>query len=104
MGVDGSKDGHLATTVDLQLTKVLFPTTVNFICCDIICDHLYNFMFVSDLTNHSVRSGVDLLLSLLTIPQKLHSRQYGIHSKRMNTPQENTSVIIHDYRPNNPEI
>ena len=39
-------------------------------------------MLVSDLTNHSVRSGVDLLLSLLTVPQKLHSRQYGIHRER----------------------
>ena len=72
-----------------------FPTTVNFICCDIICDHLYNFMFVSDLTNHSVRSGVDLLLSLLTVPQKLHSRQYGIHSKRMNTHVNSSWVSLH---------
>ena len=56
---------------------------------------LYNFMFVSDLTNHSVRSGVDLLLSLLTIPQKLHSRQYGIHSKRMNTHVNSSWVSRH---------
>ena len=52
-------------------------------------------MFVSDLTNHSVRSGVDLLLSLLTIPQKLHSRQYGIHSKRMNTHVNSSWVSRH---------
>ena len=52
-------------------------------------------MFVSDLTNHSVRSGVDLLLSLLTVPQKLHSRQYGIHSKRMNTHVNSSWVSRH---------
>ena len=71
---------------------------ISYICCDIICDNcdnLYNFMFVSDLTNHSVRSGVDLLLSLLTVPQKLHSRQYGIHSKRMNTHVNSSWVSRH---------
>ena len=52
-------------------------------------------MLVSDLTNHFVRSGVDLLLSLLTVPQKLHSRQYGIHSKRMITHVNSSWVSRH---------
>ena len=51
-------------------------------------------MLVSDLTNDSVRSGVDLL-SLLTVPQKLQRRQYGIHSKRMNTHVNSSWVSLH---------